>query len=172
MPPPPSENQSATADGAWHPFNSRIEFDFAWYHFEEQESSARQLYTALELWAASVLEHGGTTPWRTPKDLHDTIDEIQLGISPWKSYSVRYQGPLPAGTPPKWMTQTYELCVRDARMVLHHQFQTPDFKDKINLVPYQQFNKAGKRVFSNLMSGEWAWRQAVSYHYFALSSNY
>ena len=172
MPPPPSENQSATADGAWHPFNSRIEFDFAWYHFEEQESSARQLYTALELWAASVLEHGGTTPWRTPKDLHDTIDEIQLGISPWKSYSIRYQGPLPAGTPPKWMTQTYELCVCDARQVLHHQFQTPDFKDKINLVPYQQFNKAGKRVFSNLMSGEWAWRQAVSYHYFALSSNY
>lgn len=59
------------------------------------------------------------------------------------------------------MTETYELCFRNTRHVLQQQFKTPDFKDKISLVPYRQFNRAGKRVFTNLMSGEWAWRQTV-----------
>lgn len=116
---------------------------------------------ALDLWAASVLESGGTSPWRTTADLYATIDEIQHGDAPWKSYSICYDGPLPSGTPPKWMTRTYELCVRDSRQVLHQQFATPEFKDKMNLTPYRQFNRAGKRVFTNLMSGDWAWKQAV-----------
>jgi hypothetical protein len=64
---------------------------------------------------------------------------------------------------PKWMTQTYELCVCNTHQVLHHQFLTLDLKDKINLILYWQFNKTGKRVFTNLMSGKWAWKQAVSH---------
>ncbi|KAJ7220735.1 hypothetical protein GGX14DRAFT_532634 [Mycena pura] len=59
------------------------------------------------------------------------------------------------------MTQTYEVCMRDLREVLHHQLSTRDFKDNVNMVPYQQFNHQAKRVWSNLMSGEWAWTQAT-----------
>ena len=59
------------------------------------------------------------------------------------------------------MTETYELCCRDTRQVLLQQLATSDFKDKFNLTPYQQFNTSGKRVYSNLMSGDWAWKQAV-----------
>jgi hypothetical protein len=29
------------------------------------------------------------------------------------------------------------------------------------MVPYRQFNHADHRVWSNLMSGDWAWKQAV-----------
>lgn len=128
------------------------------------ESSARNIDKALDLWAASVLEQGGSSPWHNAADLYSTIDEIQHGDTPWRSYSIRYDGPLPHGTPPKWMTQTYELCIRDSRQVLHQQLATPEFKDKMNLVPYRQFNRAGKRVFTNLMSGDWAWKQAVHHH--------
>ncbi|KAJ7918908.1 hypothetical protein B0H13DRAFT_1991238 [Mycena leptocephala] len=69
-------------------------------------------------------------------------------------------GPLPPGTPPKWMTQSYELCTRDVRQLLHNQLGTTAFKDHVNLVPYRQFNHSGRRVWSNLMSGDWAWKQA------------
>ena len=107
------------------------------------------------------MEYGGDAPWKNAAELYGTIDDIQHGDSPWKVYNVRYNGPLPQGTPPKWMTQTYELCMHNSRQVLHHQLSTSDFKDKINMTPYQQFDKTGQRSWSNLMSADWAWKQAV-----------
>ena len=64
-------------------------------------------------------------------------------------------------TPPQWMTRTYELCIRNTCQVLQQQFACPEFKDKIDYTPYRQFNKAGKRIWLNFMSGDWAWKQAV-----------
>ncbi|KAJ7312556.1 hypothetical protein DFH08DRAFT_918007 [Mycena albidolilacea] len=154
---PPADGQDRAA---WAPFNSRVEFDFAHFQFVELQASERNINTALDLWAASVMEFGGTAPWRNPRELYSTIDEIQSGDMPWKTYEMRYSGPLPPGAAPKWMTQTYELCTRNLRDVLHHQLKSPDFKGFVDMVPYRQFNHAGHRVWSNLMSGDWAWKQA------------
>ncbi|KAJ7142564.1 hypothetical protein C8R44DRAFT_725902 [Mycena epipterygia] len=135
-PPPPSAQLDAQPPGTWFPFESRTEFDFAHFHFVEVQSSAGQINTALDLWTAQVLKYGGAAPWRRAQDLYSTIDAIQHGDAPWKVYKLRYTGPLP----PKWMTEEYELCARDCRTVLHHQLATPDFKDKIDYVPYRQFD--------------------------------
>ncbi|KAJ7234268.1 hypothetical protein C8J57DRAFT_1453129 [Mycena rebaudengoi] len=155
--PPPADGQSADA---WSPFGSRAEFDFAQYHFVEQQSSERNIDTALDIWAASVMEFGGSAPWANATELYAAIDKIRHGDAPWKTYLIRYNGPLPPGTPPRWMTQEYELCTRDVRQVLHQQLATSAFKDQVDLVPYRQFNHSGSRVWSNLMSGDWAWKQA------------
>ena len=146
----------------WNPFNSRVEFDFAYYHFIEAQSSAALIDKALDIWAATVLEFGGNSPWANSNELYAAIDAIQLGDVPWKVYKLRYQGPLPQGTPPKWMTQTYELCTRDSRLLLHQQLGAAHFKDAINLSPYRQFDHDRQRTWSNLMSVDWAWKQAVS----------
>ncbi|KIM80298.1 hypothetical protein PILCRDRAFT_9821 [Piloderma croceum F 1598] len=106
------------------------------------------------------MEYGGDAPWKNAAELYATIDAIQHGDSPWKVYEIRYRGPLPPGTPLKWMTETYQLCTRNSRQVLHHQLATSQFKDTINLSPYCQFDSTGKRVWSNLMSVDWAWIQA------------
>ncbi|KAJ6628598.1 hypothetical protein B0H10DRAFT_2160856 [Mycena sp. CBHHK59/15] len=156
-PTPPADGQDARA---WEPFGSRVEFDFAQYHFVQLQSSAVQIKTALDLWAASVMEFGKTAPWANVEELHATIDAIQHGDAPWKTYTIRYMGPLPLGTPLKWMRQDYELCTRDVRQVLHHQLGDATFKDHVDLVPYRQFNHSEQRVWSNLMSGDWAWKQA------------
>ncbi|KAJ7101001.1 hypothetical protein C8R43DRAFT_1141269 [Mycena crocata] len=156
-PAPPADGQDPAA---WAPFNSRLEFDFAHYHFVELQTSEGHINTALDLWAASVMPYGGNAPWKNAKELHATIDAIQSGDMPWKTYQMRYTGPLPPGTPPKWMTQNYEVCTRDLRAVLHQQLGTTAFKDHVDMVPYMQFNHNGDRVWSNLMSGEWAWKQA------------
>ncbi|KAN0104004.1 hypothetical protein V8E52_011405, partial [Russula decolorans] len=145
----------------WNPFISRIEFDFAHYHFVEAQSSAGLINKALDLWAAAVVEYGGAAPWKNSKELYTTIDAIKHSESPWKTHTVRYQGPLPLGTPPKWMTQTYVLCTQDSRQVLHRQLETTEFKDKINLSPYCQFDSNRQRTWSNLMSADWAWTQAA-----------
>ncbi|KAH9959507.1 hypothetical protein BJV74DRAFT_880099 [Russula compacta] len=147
-PPPPIPPQHGNS-GPWHPFEDHISFDFASYHFVE----------VLNHWAASVLKHGDTIPWSNAEELYSTIDQIQHGDSPWKTYRIKYQGPLPQ-MPPKWMTEMYELCCQDTQCVLHQQLSMSDFKDKINLTPYQQFNSSGKWVYSNLMLGDWAWNHA------------
>lgn len=157
--PPPAE----PLDGnPWHPFDDRHAFDFAHYHYVQLQDSAPDINKALDLWAAAVLKYGEEIQWSSAKDLYETIDSVKHGGSPWKTYQFRYGGPRPAvGLPPKWMTETYDLCTRDARQVLHHQLATPDFRKEFNYVPYRQFNSSGGRVWSNLMSGDWAWKQAV-----------
>ncbi|KAJ7612392.1 hypothetical protein DFH06DRAFT_1345137 [Mycena polygramma] len=159
-PPPPFAKLDAQPPGSWFPFQSRTEFDFAHFHFVESQSSASEINTALDLWTAQVLEHGRSAPWHGAKDLYSTIDAIQHGDAPWKVVKLRYTGPLPPRLPPKWMTDEYELCVRDCRTVLHQQLGTPDFHDKIDYTPYRQFDAKGRRVWSNFMSGDWAWKQA------------
>ena len=125
------------------------------------QSSAGKINKALDMWAATVMEYGGDAPWKNATELYATIDAIQHGDLPWKVYEIHYRGPLPPGTPPKWMTETYELCTRNSRQILHHQLATSQFKDTINLSPYRQFDGTGTRVWSNLMSADWAWKQAV-----------
>ncbi|KAH9960362.1 hypothetical protein BGW80DRAFT_1438862 [Lactifluus volemus] len=159
-PPPPRAPSEGVSPNPWRPFGSRLEFDFAHYHFVELQSSGRNIDKALDMWAASVMEFGGNVPWKNSADLYRTIDAIQHGDAPWKVYQVHYQGPLPPGTPPKWMTESYELCMRDARQVLHHQLSTREFSGNINYAPYKHQDADGQRVWSNLMSADWAWKQA------------
>lgn len=92
--------------------------------------------------------------------MYETIDSIQSGGAPWKTYKFRYTGPKPLPLP-RWMEETYELNVRDILIVMEGQLNTPEFKDQFDPRPYQEFDPQGNRVFSNLMSGDWAYRQAV-----------
>jgi hypothetical protein len=78
-----------------------------------------------------------------------------------ESLKLSYSGPLPEGTPPRWMVDTFELCTRDSWTLLHQQLGTTDFKDNIHYVPYKQFKGDGSRVWSNLMSADWVAKQAV-----------
>ena len=117
---------------------------------------------ALDLWAASILEYGGEIPWSNAQELYATIDTIKHGEAFWKTFELRYNGPLPEGTPPRWMLDPFELCTRDSRALLHQQLVTNEFKDKIHYTPYQQFKGDGSRVWSNLMSADWATKQAAS----------
>ena len=107
------------------------------------------------------MKSGESVPWKNSDELYAAIDAIKEGHSPWKVYRIHYKGPRPPGTPPRWMTETYELCTRDSRQVLHNQLSFTKFKDNINVSPYRQLSNKGIRIWSNLMSGDWAWKQAV-----------
>ena len=161
--PPPNSSQATDNTPKWYPFTSCLKFNFTWHHFVEMESSEWTINKGLDLWVASVIQHGGSTAWKSADKLYATIDRIQHGDAPWMTHKFHYQGPLPP-SPPKWMTQTYKLSVHDTCWVLHQQFANPGFKDQINYTPYKQFNKARKHIWSNFMSGDWAWKWVVSLH--------
>ena len=164
-PPPPRHPADATSSNPWNPFDGRLAFEFANYHFTELQSSAAQINSALEHWLATTLLAGGSAdsvPWRNAQEMYTTIDSIKEGPAPWRTVKFQYTGPLPPGMAPKWMLESYELCFRDPRTVLLNQIALPDLQDHFNYTPYMQFNEKKDRVWSNLMSGSWAWEEAVS----------
>lgn len=152
----------ASADNPWNPFEDRLAFEFANFQFTDLQASRSNINRALDLWKAAVVKAGSEEdlPWSNADELYATIDAIQEGDAPWITIPFKYNGPLPKN-PPKWMLETYELCTRDSRLLLHQQLSTTEFVDQINYVPYRQFQANGDHVWSNLLSADWSWTQAV-----------
>jgi hypothetical protein len=163
--PPPPVAPDATEDNPWHPFMGRVSFEWAHHYFVELRAPQKKIGKGLDIWLATKLAAGDHTPlpWSSSADMFTTIDSIQEGNAPFETISFKYNGELPPH-PPRWMTQTYELCTRDARIVVHNQLSTADFKDQFNPRPYRQFNHKGDRIWSNLMSADWVWNEAVMCH--------
>ncbi|KAF9528314.1 hypothetical protein CPB83DRAFT_767174 [Crepidotus variabilis] len=157
---PPAPEELLTPEGSWRPFESRSVFDWAYLTFSEAKMSERLTNKFLKVWAASLLENGGgKTPWGNAKEFWATIDEVQHGSCPWKTYVVQYEGPLPA-SPPKWMTEEFHLCTQNSRTLLHEQVRNSKLKNNAHYTAYRQFNSQQERVFSNVMSADWVWDQS------------
>ncbi|KAH8989712.1 hypothetical protein EDB92DRAFT_1947158 [Lactarius akahatsu] len=58
------------------------------------------------------------------------------------------------------MQETYELNVRDVLSVFEEQLASKEFDGEFEYTPYEEYNEKGSRVYSNLMSGIWAFREA------------
>ncbi|KAF8800253.1 hypothetical protein BYT27DRAFT_7227560 [Phlegmacium glaucopus] len=159
--PTPAKPLDETPDNLWAPFEDRLSFDWAQYHYVKLQSSEREINDGLNLWLASIIKNksNGDVPWNSAKELYDTIDSIQAGNTPWKTYSFMYKGPKPDGIAPQWMEQQYELNTRDILSVVEQQLATSEFEGKFDFTPYQEFGPDGERVWSNLMSGHWAWKE-------------
>ena len=159
--PPVRRPLDATPKNAFHPFEDRLAFEFADYHFSQQQSSKASIDRALLLWMAQSAKNGhDDVPWKSARDVYDTIDQIKQGDNPWKAVSFCYQDPLPQN-PPKWMTKKFVLVTRNIRSLLHEQIACTDFHGHWDYTPYREFDSTGNRVWSNLMSAEWAAKQAV-----------
>ncbi|KAK7037494.1 hypothetical protein VNI00_010986 [Paramarasmius palmivorus] len=159
--PPPKEPEPPPIDSpeAWAPFSSRVEFDFAHFHFVELQASRASIDKSLDIICAYLRQYGDDAPFANAEDLYGKIDEIQETNTLWRTYQLSYSSPKP-DDPPKWMTDTYTVCLRNLRDVLSSQLSTKAFHSKFSYTPYKQYNSSKQRVFSNLMSGFWAWETA------------
>jgi hypothetical protein len=61
------------------------------------------------------------------------------------------------------MTVEYELFYRDPHDVIKNMIADPTFKCAFDYIPYQEFDEDGDRQYGNLMSGNWAFHQAVCF---------
>ncbi|KAF8809249.1 hypothetical protein BYT27DRAFT_7222511 [Phlegmacium glaucopus] len=140
---------------------NRLEFEWAEHYYVELEASVKKIHHGLDLWQAVMAREGSSrsVPWKAAEDLYHTIDAIQAGHAPWKTFTFKYAGPKPP-IPPQWMLEEYELNVRDVLVVLEEQLGTSEFEGEFDYTPYQEFNSSNERVYSNLMSGQWAFQQA------------
>lgn len=99
--------------------------------------------------------------FRNHKDICNTIDATDLGDIPWEQATLWYQGDLPPTKVPEWMTTEYEIYFQDPSKVVKSIIADPMFNGAFDYVPYQEFNQNGDQQYENLMSGDWAYQQAV-----------
>ena len=90
------------------------------------------------------------------------IDDIDLGSIPWKTFSAMYSGNIPPANPPDWMLHEYKVFFRDPLSVVQSMISNPDFKGQFDYTPYREF-EGDERRLTDLMSGNWAWKQAVRF---------
>lgn len=154
-PPPPW-----TSDAGWYPFRSRAEFELADFVYKKEQLSATGTQQLLDIIGALLVPHGDTPPFASSVDLHATIDAIKVGDVPWQSFSTHYTGVFPEGVPPSWMTADYEVHFRDPHAVVQQMLSNPSFASDFDPVPHRDFDDKEERVYSDFMSGNWAWRQA------------
>jgi len=145
----------------WTPFASHVGFELAKLIFRDAELSRSHVNRLMDLWTASMIEVGGVAPFVSGEDLLDQIDQIKLGHVPWHSFTAAYSGDEPASPDsPLWMREEYEVWFRDPREIVHNIIGNPKFSNSVDYIPYRDFANR-KRRWSEFMSGDWAWEQAV-----------
>jgi Plavaka transposase len=124
--------------------------------------SGGHINTLLDLWAASLAKHDDKPPFHSHGDMYDTIDATPLGDVKWESFSLCYNGNVPEGEVPSWMKSEFDVWFRDPRTIIRNLLSNPDFDNEFDYSPVQEYDMEGNHRFQNFMSGDWAWKQAVS----------
>ena len=122
--------------------------------------SADNINELCELWATLS---SNNLPFANKDDLHETIDATMAGnIPPWQCFYVSHKSKGEDEATAPWKVAEYPVYFHDPWAVLHMQLANPDFKSEMDFTPKQVYNQDDKRTYKNLMSGNWAWHQAVS----------
>jgi hypothetical protein len=160
--PPPAQVDPSPSD--WAPFKTRIDFETAELLYKKDQMSAGHINDLMELWAASNVAHGRSSPFRNALDMYKTIDRAVLGDVLWDSFKLRYQG-VDQGEvdspSPTWMTAEHTIWFQDPCKVIQNLLANADFMGETNLAPHRNYDRAGQHQYSDFMSGDWAWDQAV-----------
>lgn len=162
MPPgaPPHPQESAS-EGDWAPFQNGVQFQLADLIYRRAELSASNINLLLSLWAQSTSQFDTPAPFKNQEDMHAFIDSSVLGDVPWQCLVTA----VPEGISeraPSWRRRSYEVWYRDPEIVVSAMLSNPDFRDQFDLRPYVDINADGTRRWSNVMSGNVAWRRSVS----------
>jgi hypothetical protein len=157
--PPPPHTDAPPTD--WMPYDNRVEFETAEFLFTCNQMSARQIDTLLDLWAATLIKHNDAPPFANHRDMYATIDATPLGDTPWKSFTLCYNGAKPEQDVPPWMDGQYDVWYRDPLEMTHGILANCDFDGGIEYSPYRDYTTEDKQYWKNFMSGDWAWNQAV-----------
>lgn len=65
---------------------------------------------------------------------------------------------------PRWKTHAYEVWYRDPLKIAEGMISNKDFASEMDFSPKRVFSKDGRRQYTDFMSGNWAWSQAVCAH--------
>lgn len=160
---PPPPRPSDYGPDNWTPFDGRVEFELADFLYRRNQMSGGDIDHLFNLWGAAAAARGDAPPFKNHTDMYETIDSTPLGDVEWESFTLNYDGPKPGGQVPSWMEADYDVWFRDPRKLIHNMISNPDFNGEFDYAPFQEHDNDGSRRYQDFMSGNWAWRQAVSF---------
>ncbi|KAI9438995.1 hypothetical protein H4582DRAFT_2111280 [Lactarius indigo] len=140
LPGAPPQPQEGAPEGDWSPFENEVQFQLADLIYRRAELSATNIDSLLQLWAQSMSQFDAPAPFESHKDLYALIDSSVLGDVPWQCLATTAPERVDEATP-SWMRKTYEVWYR-----------------QFDLWPYIDLNANGTRQWSDVMSGNIAWR--------------
>jgi hypothetical protein len=148
----------------WHPFPSRGHFELADFIFHRNQMPAKQIDNLMQVLAHFDETHGHP-PFNSDTHLYDSIDSISSHDVQWQSLSLRHPDfeilqNDPDAAP--WKRVEYDVWYRDPHELLRNQLSNPEFAGGIDYAPRRVFGEQGQRVWTDLMTGNWAWGQCVS----------
>jgi hypothetical protein len=158
---PPPRNADKGPDD-WTPYENRLQFEVADFLFRRNQMSAGDINFILHLWAVSLAVHNEEPPFTNSTSMYKTIDSTPLAGTVWESFSLQYNHDGDPEDVLSWMDAEYDVWFRDPRSLVHNLLSNPDFKAGFDYAPFQEHTKDGVHRFQDFMSGNWAWRQAVS----------
>jgi hypothetical protein len=159
-PPHAPQSNAKVPNDDWSPFETRVEFEVADFLYRRNQMPATQIDHLMDVWAASLGE-GESPPYSDHDGVYEAIDSIPLGDARWESFTVTYTGARPSINIPPWMEAGYEIWYRSPHTIIRNQLANPDFEHEIDYAPKQVFDSEGEREYSDLMTGNWSWQQAV-----------
>jgi hypothetical protein len=76
--PPPCKPLNATPENLYHPFKDCLAFEFADFHFSEQQSSEGHINRTVEFLAAQAAKShiNNDVPWKLASEMYATIDQV------------------------------------------------------------------------------------------------
>ncbi|KAI0351062.1 hypothetical protein OH77DRAFT_1506733 [Trametes cingulata] len=146
----------------WSPFPDRPSFEWSEVVFEASHLSEGKINQMLRILAAKHVADGRpdyTAIYENYKAILNDIDSISYGPSKWRTFAVRYCGPLGPDSA-AWKREVYFVHARDTLAVAKALAASSDFKGKFDVAPFEEFTGPGCRRVSDLMSGRWAYRKA------------
>jgi hypothetical protein len=121
----------------------------------------------MDIWAAYQQIYGVDPdigpPFSSTKDLYNTIDSTEVGDVAWQAFSVEFNGETSGDGIPPWKRKSYEVWFRDPLKIVEAQIANKDYAREMDHALKRMFSSARKRQYSDFMSGNWAWEQAVRY---------
>ncbi|KAG1844251.1 hypothetical protein C8R48DRAFT_750879 [Suillus tomentosus] len=118
----------------WEPFTSRGHFELADFIFRWNQMSGKQVDELMQV-LGSFEEFKGHPPFSSDRHVHHTIDTISS-------------------------THEYEVWYHDPHELVRNQLANPEFTDNIDYSARQVFGEQGQCVWSDFMTGNWAWNQS------------
>lgn len=139
-----------------------MQFELADLLYRRAQLSSANIDTLLEIWAKSMAGFDASAPFGSYQEVHSTIDSSKLGDVPWQCLVTGFSGNIDELSP-SWKQTSYEVWYRDPVAVVSILLDNPGFEGQFDLRPYVDLDADGKRRWSNVMSGNIAWRRCVSY---------
>jgi hypothetical protein len=151
----------------WHPFSNRIEFEVADFLYRRNQMSAGDIDHLMKLWSATLEPYGDEAPFAGHRDLYDSIDALSGGGgTSWESFIINIADETAGSNSNRssWMDADYQVWYRDPQALIQDLLANRSFADEFDYAPYHEYEH-GQHRFSNFMSGDWAWRKAVSFFF-------